>query len=58
MFAYLCIHFLGVACLCYCGLVVAGNTLLLPANASDPASMVASAMSIYETIQVQQHKQQ
>jgi len=28
-----------------------GNTLLLPANASDPASMVASAMSIYETIQ-------
>ena len=28
----------------------AGNTLLLPASANDPASMVAQALSIYNSV--------
>lgn len=31
-------------------LAKAGNTMLLPASANDPASMVAQAMSIYKNI--------
>ncbi len=30
-----------------------GNTLLLPAAANDPASMVAQALSIYKTVSAQ-----
>jgi len=33
-----------------------GNTLILPANAGDPASMVAQALGIYETIRKQTAK--
>lgn len=28
-----------------------GNTILLPANANDPASMVAQAMSVFRSVQ-------
>ncbi|KAF6265999.1 hypothetical protein COO60DRAFT_1676377 [Scenedesmus sp. NREL 46B-D3] len=35
-----------------------GNTLLLPANAADPASMVAQALSVYQTMQQQGQQQQ
>ena len=32
------------------GIAKAGNTLLLPASANDPASMVAQALSIYNNV--------
>ncbi|WIA36136.1 hypothetical protein OEZ86_007483 [Tetradesmus obliquus] len=35
-----------------------GNTLLLPANAADPASMVAQALSVYQTMQQHGPQQQ
>jgi hypothetical protein len=34
------------------------NTLLLPANAGDPASMVAQALGVYKTVSTQQQRQQ
>jgi len=35
----------------FAGLAKEGNTLLLPANMAEPASVIAQAMSLYKTIQ-------